>query len=337
MAGIKLEFAQFGDFDTFDIIRSTTSLASVADNALPPPIVSGLTTMYYFDTSVVVGSTYFYKVRVNRDGLSIVSNQIQCVANTPWTPSQITTRAWYDLSDQSTVTLIDNLISAVADKSGNNFNLSQATTSQRPIYSNQINGKRVATFDGVNDFLGASVALLSVTHSLFIVFKPTVEIVTGSLFGQWASGQTGRYVLSTNQNSSGSIASGRLNPFNSTATTGAGYTGLMADFSISNSLTMIDSISTIGAENWKLYKDGLLTDSATVTSLYTGTNSGIGSVSASLISNPYDGDIGEIIVVNSALDAVTRQKVEGYLAHKWGITSNLSNDHPYKNAPPFLS
>jgi hypothetical protein len=29
-----------------------------------------------------------------------------------------------------------------------------------------------------------------------------------------------------------------------------------------------------------------------------------------------------------------RQRVEGYLAHKWGLTANLPADHPYKNAAP---
>lgn len=81
MAGIRLEFAQFGDFDSFDIIRSDTSLAAVADVDLPSPIVTGLTTMYYADTAVVVGTTYYYKVRVNRDGVSAVSNEISVVAD----------------------------------------------------------------------------------------------------------------------------------------------------------------------------------------------------------------------------------------------------------------
>ena len=28
------------------------------------------------------------------------------------------------------------------------------------------------------------------------------------------------------------------------------------------------------------------------------------------------------------------EKVEGYLAHKWGLTDNLPNNHPYKNKVP---
>jgi hypothetical protein len=45
------------------------------------------------------------------------------------------------------------------------------------------------------------------------------------------------------------------------------------------------------------------------------------------------GVIGEIIMVQTT-DTTTRQKIEGYLAWKWGLQANLPNDHPYKNAAP---
>lgn len=76
MAGVTLEFAQFGHFDSFDIIRSLTSMASTPDSALPSPIVTGLKTMYYVDTSVVEGLTYYFKVRVHRGLESFVSDEI---------------------------------------------------------------------------------------------------------------------------------------------------------------------------------------------------------------------------------------------------------------------
>jgi hypothetical protein len=31
---------------------------------------------------------------------------------------------------------------------------------------------------------------------------------------------------------------------------------------------------------------------------------------------------------------VNRQKLEGYLAHKWGLGANLPVDHPYKTVGP---
>lgn len=269
----------------------------------------------YVDTAVEAGKDYYVAISSVKNGVEKIS---EIVSVSTWTPSLIAT-AWYDFSDEHTVTVVDNAISQITDKSGNGKHLSQSIAVQRPAYSTFENGMKAAKFDGVNDFLGANVALLNVAHSLFIVFKPTIESATGSLFGQWAAGQTGRYVLSTNQNSAGETPQGRLNPFNSTATDGGDTYGYMGDFAITNEATIIESICTTGFKNWKVYKNGLLMDSATVASLYTGVNSAIGSVSASQISNPYDGHVGEIIIVDSVVDTETRQKIEGYLAHKWGV------------------
>jgi hypothetical protein len=76
MAGIRIEFSQFGHFDYFEIIRSDTSMSGLSDLELPAPIVSNLKTMYYVDTDMVGGATYYYKVRVFRDIESVLSNEI---------------------------------------------------------------------------------------------------------------------------------------------------------------------------------------------------------------------------------------------------------------------
>lgn len=80
MAGIRLEFAQFGDFDSFDIVRSPTSMASVANADLPTPIVTGLKTMYYVDPNVIKGNRYYYKVRVWHGTTSFVSSELVAYA-----------------------------------------------------------------------------------------------------------------------------------------------------------------------------------------------------------------------------------------------------------------
>lgn len=80
MAGIRLEWAQFGKFDSFDVIRSSTSMVGVSDEDLPEPIATNLQRMYYVDTLVTEGATYFYKIRVWRDGQSIVSEEFEALA-----------------------------------------------------------------------------------------------------------------------------------------------------------------------------------------------------------------------------------------------------------------
>ena len=73
MSSVHIEFAQFGDFDTFDVFRSTES---IDPNNLPVPIQTGLTTMYCKDESVIDGVIYYYVIRVNRLGESMLSDEL---------------------------------------------------------------------------------------------------------------------------------------------------------------------------------------------------------------------------------------------------------------------
>jgi hypothetical protein len=42
----------------------------------------------------------------------------------------------------------------------------------------------------------------------------------------------------------------------------------------------------------------------------------------------------EIIIYNSVLSTAQIQKIEGYLAWKWGIQTSLPANHPYYSVKP---
>jgi len=67
-------------------------------------------------------------------------------------------------------------------------------------------------------------------------------------------------------------------------------------------------------------------DAGSSTDLYIG-----GSNST---NNGIVGNISEIIVINSELSQTNREKMEGYLCHKWGIEGQLPAIHTYKSSPP---
>jgi hypothetical protein len=47
------------------------------------------------------------------------------------------------------------------------------------------------------------------------------------------------------------------------------------------------------------------------------------------------GDIAEILIYNTVLSTAQRQQVEGYLAWKWNLTTNLPAAHPFEDKPPY--
>ena len=47
-----------------------------------------------------------------------------------------------------------------------------------------------------------------------------------------------------------------------------------------------------------------------------------------------DRELGELIIYNTALTNSEIEKVEGYLAHKWGLDGSLDSGHPYKSVVP---
>jgi hypothetical protein len=52
------------------------------------------------------------------------------------------------------------------------------------------------------------------------------------------------------------------------------------------------------------------------------------------IAGYLNGYIYEVIVTNSVLTAIERQRLEGHLAWKWGIVDLLPSTHPFKRIAP---
>ena len=47
-------------------------------------------------------------------------------------------------------------------------------------------------------------------------------------------------------------------------------------------------------------------------------------------SQAWNGPVAEVLIFSTKLSGQERQSVEGYLAHKWGLQSNLPSEHPAK-------
>ena len=91
-------------------------------------------------------------------------------------------------------------------------------------------------------------------------------------------------------------------------------------------------IGFIFGETFGFSTNGDYSDSQ-VTRNFTGSST-YNQIGMRVVSEePFDGFIGEIIIINSVEDS-DRQKIEGYLAHKWGLSTDLPSDHPHKDNAP---
>jgi hypothetical protein len=81
-----------------------------------------------------------------------------------------------------------------------------------------------------------------------------------------------------------------------------------------------------------MYMNG--TNGLSVTPGTRAQTSGPNYIGMTSASERWSGQIYEVICYNSALSTTNRQKIEGYLAWKWGIQTSLPSNHPYYSAAP---
>jgi hypothetical protein len=246
---------------------------------------------------------------------------------TVWNPSMIQTALWLDAADASTVTTVSGAVSQWNDKSGNGRNATQSTSGKRPLLAVAgLNSKNVIDCDGVDDELSLAnvLSLTSVNQSLFLVAKrdnaagrTEISIAIGNLTTSDAVADVPRWSDNVMYSQVGYAAN---RPAPTSVITNQPYISSITGGTIQLSYTNGTLIGTGTSQS---------TSPFSVTSGFVGSGS---AVSAS--GRFFDGKIAEIVLLPLVADTTTRQKLEGYLAWKWGLTANLPAGHPYKTVGP---
>lgn len=240
-----------------------------------------------------------------------------------WTPDQLSTALWLDAADASTITLNGSNVSQWSDKSGNGRHVVQGSATLQPVYvTTATNGKPAVRFDGSNDIFNA------VSPSNW--WLSAIGAGEFSLFHLFRSSNPGFGISVNGLNGGGGIP--RLYMLAS----GLSYNTLSTRPNNSPNYT-INSVAFI-----QFSHDGVETPSVRMNAgtELTATQAAIaptlGNFSFPFVISgaPTAGDSSEIVVVAGNLSSLDRQKMEGYLAWKWGIVANLPSDHPYKTFPP---
>ena len=247
-----------------------------------------------------------------------------------WTPADITTALWLDAADASTVTTVSNAVSEWRDKSGNARNATQSTAGNRPTYTSAgQNGFNIVTFQSANTHWLAlpNSAAPSGANAVFVACKPnnlTANVnIIGRVYnwGSWylssqASGTEGRFSIGRNGiDEANAIVSGLTN------NTDKLFSAIYDNVNISLSVNAESPTTTAYTFNPSYNAN----DAAAIGAFRTSSN---------VVAGVFNGPMYEIIVLHSVPSTDTRQKLEGYLAHKWGLTANLPSDHPYKLVGP---
>jgi hypothetical protein len=235
---------------------------------------------------------------------------------TQWTPANITTALWLDAADASTVTAPGGVVEQWNDKSGNGRNVTQSTAANRPTYAtNKI------VFDGT-DLLNVPTAIGTASQNGFIFACVASSASSDAgLIGQDNADVSYWNIRGQNQLRS---ESGTAAPFANT-------------FGIaSNAVSLVTWIQANNFIQSRANGAPVTTLTPSATSFqYLTTSVKIGRKSSESTSGNFGSkDIYELICIGSLSSLTTIEKLEGYLAHKWGLTANLPANHPYKVNPP---
>ena len=230
---------------------------------------------------------------------------------------------WLDAADSSTITHSSNAVSQWSDKSGNSKHATQSTADNKPSTNTATqNGLNVIDFTG--DFLVSSININRSTMadlSIFAVFASKSTSGEGSLFGSDNGGWDRLATLNFDANSGhkwGISNAGGTTPFESTRTPDTDYhiLSIILDKGVTNG----SSVSLDGASSTNF----------TEAAGSAGTNTtAIGALSPSG-NYPMSAYLAEMIFVSSITSNSDRKGVEGYLAHKWGLSGSLPSNHSHK-------
>ena len=236
----------------------------------------------------------------------------------PFSPLSVTPLLWLDASQSSSFTFASaNNISVWADRSGYGNNATQPTAGIQPTYTtNTVNLSGTQWFAVNLDFVAGH------DFSAFIVLNNTNYT---NIYGA-ITGGNGSSSLHNGFSSSGAY---RVNYWGNDY-----YPGITAAYRAGNkNLINIDWVNTGGvgkSVRANATLEGSVGQTGTVSAM-----SGGGTIGNVVSQGILSGTIFEIIfILDTTITTINRNKLEGYLAWKWGIQSYLPAGHPYLSAPP---
>lgn len=257
--------------------------------------------------------------------------------STAWQPSNVlsTLQLWLDANDTSNIKTNGNYVYSWSDKSGKGNHINNIITI--PYYTLGVQNSKNAILLANSTNSGLSGPLSPITGGTLTMF--TVAGLDTNNCGATArllsiGTSTGTEVDSSGacigRNNKPYISAARANTFIDASAGAIYFKPCIIVYDISGTSTLI-------------YLNGTLKQTATVTpSSFTTalTKYAIGDVlqMTNLSANKWGGYLCELGIISGGMltsgGISDRVRLEGYLAWKWGIQTDLPANHQYYNAPP---
>ena len=228
---------------------------------------------------------------------------------------------WLDSNDTSSIaTSVPNKVSTWTDKSSNKYVFNAAGAGNVSTGISNINTVNTIDFDGNSYLLSDSPFPMGNDLSIFIVAEiDSVDNVNDSLISM-RGGSASNWQID---------AGASVNKFN-IRLFGTNVTTKLFSANHEAGPAIFGFIFNLSLNTVEVFLDGLSLGT-TVYSQATGSGDSLAIFSNRGLNQFIDGRVGEIVADSFALSDIKRQKVEGYLASKWSLRSNLPIGHPFKN------
>lgn len=254
--------------------------------------------------------------------------------STLWTPDILSGNVslWLDAFNSASITTVSGVVSQWADLSGNARHATQTTATMRPaVLPYDLNGKNVMQFASTSSSNKKSLTtpefMSSANPSVFLVAKSLSPATLAFFFSDAGPTiTTWLYVSASSGNFIGLVRDSASQIISASHNSPAGLSYFVGSYLLRppNCTTRHNGLSQTGSNG-----------SYNASTVWTGTNTpptlgwqaGTGWYATV--------NIAELIVINDHTVAdANYEKIEGYLAWKWGLNGNLAAGHPYKNSAP---
>lgn len=283
-----------------------------------------------------------YTVRDGYESFSKFTHVFFTAGATLWTPELITPAIW--INEECTLTEDAGAAIEVIDRSQNAFVFSQSAESMRPlVISNELNGNRVLRFDGSDDSLlgpSASSTVLSGATAAWCIMAIKSSSANASYrypFAITAATDNNAQFLAVTSSTVGGTYVNRPGVGGRNYVSD-GYSEMISAASVGTNWAMTMHRIKYTTKTGTVNVNGYPAESSVLSNMTAGTKP-TGPLRPPRIggdqSNRFSGDIAEVVFGTQDLSQGDVDRLFGYLAHRWGLTIRLPDNHPFKTVPPY--